>query len=458
MSQQSERITIIGAGLVGALLSLFLAKRGFAVTIHESRPDMRRTDISAGRSINLALANRGIDALTRAGLMDAVQPHLIPMRGRMIHGEDGSVALQPYGTKPHEQIYSVSRGALNKLLLDAAEAAGAVINFNQPCEHIDLNGKTIAFADDSSGDMAAVPFHILIGADGGGSQVRTAIAEASGGGVSEEILGHGYKELTIPPGPDGAFQLEKNALHIWPRGGYMLIALPNPDGSFTATLFLPNAGETSFESLSTAAAVDAFFRRHFADAAALIDDLTESFFANPTGRLGTIRCRTWRHQGDAVLIGDAAHAIVPFHGQGMNAGFEDCVALDACLDRHGADWDAAFAAFENLRKPNADAIADMALENYVEMRDSVRDPKFLLKKSLAWKLEALYPEDFIPRYAMVMFHLMPYAEAFARGQNQDEILDALTERAKTIEDIDFDRARRLIEERILAPKATTTKG
>ncbi|MCG8546821.1 MAG: FAD-dependent monooxygenase, partial [Alphaproteobacteria bacterium] len=332
------------------------------------------------------------------------------------------------------------------------------IAFGQRCERIDLKHKTLTLTGENDGAARETPFHVLVGADGGGSKVRSAIAEATGSAVRDEVLGHGYKELTIPPGADGAFRLEKNALHIWPRGGHMLIALPNPDGSFTATLFLPNTGEDSFEALKTADDVEGFFRRHFADAVPLIDDLSGSFFANPTGRLGTIRCRPWRHDGDAVLIGDAAHAIVPFHGQGMNAGFEDCVALDACIERHGENWSAAFAAFEDLRKPNADAIADMALENYVEMRDSVRDPKFLLKKDLAWKLEALYPEDFIPRYAMVMFHLMPYAEAFARGKIQDEILDALTESATTIEDVDFDRARRLIDERILTAKATAKEG
>ena len=445
MVNTNASITVIGAGPVGALMGIYLARRGLDVTIHERRPDMRRVAIPAGRSINLALANRGIDALERVGLIDEVRRHLIPMRGRMIHDEDGGLELQPYGNKPDEVIYSVSRGALNKILMNAAEAAGAAIRFRCRCDRLELDRRVLTLADENGGTVREHPFEVVIGADGGGSVVRAAIAAVAGGEVDEDILGHGYKELTIPPRPGGGFAMEKNALHIWPRGGYMLIALPNPDGGFTATLFLPNQGEDSFAALQTADQVAAFFDRRFADAVPLLADLRDSFFANPTGMLGTIRCLPWRRRGDAVVIGDAAHAIVPFHGQGMNAGFEDCVALDGCIARHGADWDGAFAAFESDRKPNADAIADMALENYVEMRDSVRDAKFMLKKQLAWKLEELYPDAFIPRYSMVMFHLLPYAEAWRRGKVQAEILDELTVSATSLDAVDFDRAGRLVE-------------
>lgn len=430
-------------------MSLFLARRGFSVALYETRPDMRRVDISAGRSINLALANRGIDALSRVGVMRDIESHLIPMRGRMIHDHDGGLQLQPYGNKPGEVIYSVSRGALNKALMDAAEAAGVAIRFNQRCDHVDLAGKKLTFSREDSGEQQVISYHKVIGADGGGSVVRGAIAAASGGAVSDEPLDHGYKELTVPAGPGGDHRMETNALHIWPRGGYMLIALPNTDGSFTATLFLPHEGGNSFESLRTPDAVEAFFDRQFPDAVPLIDNLAHSFFANPTGRLGTVRCQGWHDGGNGLLIGDAAHAVVPFHGQGMNAGFEDCVALDRQLETHGDNWAAAFSAFEAERKPSADAIADMALENYIEMRDSVRDPKFQLRKELAWKLETLYPDQFIPRYSMVMFHLLPYADAYARGRIQAAILEDLTKTADTLDQVDLDHARKLVEDRIL---------
>ena len=438
-------ITIIGAGPVGALMSIYLARRGFDVTVYERRPDMRRVAIPAGRSINLALANRGINALEKIGLMDEVNEHLIPMRGRMIHHEAGDLDLQPYGNKPEEVIYSISRGELNKTLMNAAEAEGVTIHFNRRCESLDIVAGRFALVDEIGGETFDPSYGVIVGADGGGSIVREAIIKAAGGEVREDVLGHGYKEFSIPPGPDGGFPMDKNTLHIWPRGGFMLIALPNPDGSFTATLFLPNEGEDSFANLQTNQDVETFFDRHFADAVPLVVNLTDSFFENPTGMLGTIRCFPWRHRGDAVVMGDAAHAIVPFHGQGMNAGFEDCVALDGCIEQYGDNWDKIFAEFEANRKPDAEAIADMALENYIEMRDTVRDPKFSLKKELAWKLEELYPDTFIPRYSMVMFHLLPYAEAYRRGKIQAAILDELTEFATSVDDVDFGQAEILIE-------------
>lgn len=444
---QSHHIVLVGAGPVGSLMALYLARRGFHVTVYERRPDMRRVDISAGRSINLALANRGIDALSRVGLMGEVEKHLIPMRGRMIHDRDGSLQLQPYGNKPHEVIYSVSRGELNKKLMSAAEAAGVDLKFGQRCDTVDLSERTLSVTHEETGEQQTVSFEAVIGADGGGSVVRGAIIEINGGGITEEPLDHSYKELTIPSGPDGKHQMDPNALHIWPRGGYMLIALPNTDGSFTATLFLPNGGDSGFDNFTDPPDVEEFFAQQFSDAVPLIGNLMDSFFKNPTGRLGTIRCDDWHYRGAGLLMGDAAHAIVPFHGQGMNAGFEDCVALDDCLESNPDDWEAAFVSFQAGRKPNADAIADMALENYVEMRDSVRDPKFQLRKEAAWKLEALYPDRFIPRYSMVMFHLLPYADAYARGRIQEKILMDITEHANSIDDVDFDRARTLVEKR-----------
>jgi kynurenine 3-monooxygenase len=371
------------------------------------------------------------------------------MRGRMVHDESGGQQLQPYGNKPHEVIYSASRAALNGILLTAAEAAGATIRFNCRCAGIHLAGNRVALVDEESGERFERAFGVVIGADGSGSVVREAIARATGGTVDDDRLGHGYKELTIPPGPDGAHRMEKNALHIWPRGGFMLIALPNLDGSFTATLFLPHEGKESFASLQTEEAVAAFFEARFGDAVPLVDDLAGTFFRNPTGTLGTVRSHPWHHGGKAAIVGDAAHAIVPFHGQGMNAGFEDCVALDGCIDRHGGDWRRVFAAFADARKPDAEAIADMALENYVEMRDAVRDPAFLLRKALAWKLEELYPDIFIPRYSMVMFHLLPYAEAYRRGRIQAGILEELCASVTSVDEVDLARARQLIEEKLM---------
>ncbi|MEX0899559.1 MAG: NAD(P)/FAD-dependent oxidoreductase [Gammaproteobacteria bacterium] len=426
----TKRITIAGAGLAGSLLAIFLAKRGIEVTVLESRADLRKVKLSAGRSINLALANRGISALRAAGVMDRVEPLLIKMRGRMLHTRSGETSLSPYGQTEDEVIYSVSRGALNGVLLDAAEDTGRVdLRFGQ--------------AWPAAPDSDARP---LIGADGGGSAVRHMLVERYGAHSSEQLIDHGYKELTMPAA-DGRHAMERSALHIWPRGGYMLIALPNLNGSFTVTLFLPMTGENSFASLADGKAGEAFFAREFPDALALLPDLADEFTRNPVGRMGTVRAQPWRQDGEVVLLGDAAHAIVPFHGQGMNCAFEDCEALDGCLARHGGDWVRVFADFEAARKPNADAIAEMALENFVEMRDLVANPRFQLQKQIAFTLERRHPGRFIPRYAMVMFHAMPYAEAQRRGVVQQGILDELTNAIQRIEDVDFARADRLIEER-----------
>lgn len=438
----TERVTIVGAGLAGSLLAIVLARRGLDVTVYESRPDLRKVAISAGRSINLALANRGIDALRGVGVMDRVEPLLIEMRGRMLHPVSGELNFQPYGRTPTEVIHSVSRGGLNGVLLDAAEATGHVdIRFGQPCTGYDFDAAVLVV----DGTRTACP--VVIAADGAGSAIRASMARQCGAMVTEELLAHGYKELTIPAAPDGGYLLERGALHIWPRGGYMLIALPNLDGSFTATLFLPMRGPESFEALDNPTAIDAFFARRFPDALALMPGLTGHFLANPTGRMGTIHTRPWHVDGRALLLGDAAHAIVPFHGQGMNAAFEDCAALDRCIATHRTDWASVFAAFEQERRPNTDAIAEMALENYVEMRDLVARPRFQLQKALGFLLEERHPGRFIPRYAMVMFHSLPYAEARRRGVVQQAILDALTDGVERIEDVDLAHADALIEAR-----------
>ena len=449
MNSGSKHITLIGAGPAGTLLSIYLARRDYRVTVYERRPDLRRTDIPAGRSINLALANRGMSALAEVGLGAPVNELLIEMRGRMLHDERGDQQLQLYGRKPHEFIYSISRQALTALLLNAAEATGRVqILFNHSCQRIDFARHLLSIRDESQGAVQPVEFERVIGCDGIHSPVRQALLEAASGRCVEEPLDHGYKELSIPPGTGGAFQMEPHALHIWPRGGYMLIALPNQDGGFTVTLFLPNEGLDSFATLTSAGAVRSFFERNFPDAVPLMAHLADEFFAHPTGGLSTIRTTPWHYGGAAVILGDAAHAIVPFHGQGMNCAFEDCSTLNACMERYGEDWAAVFAEFERLRKPNAEAIADLSLENYVEMRSTVRDPKFQLKKELAWRIEERHPHRFIPRYSMVMFHRLPYAEAKRRGAVQEEILEALTAGITDLDQIDYAYADRLVSERL----------
>jgi kynurenine 3-monooxygenase len=441
--RDTSEITLVGAGLAGSLLSIFLARRGHRVTLLERRPDPRNAAPSAGRSINLALANRGISALEEVGVMESLRPALIPMAGRMLHDEEGRLKLVPYGNKPHEVIYSISRAGLNTLLLDVAEGTGKVsIRFGETVSGVDFANRKVL--------PQATPYDVLIGTDGSASAVRAAILEGTGGRLDESPLGHGYKELTIPAATAGGgrWRMEKNALHIWPRGEYMLIALPNVDGSFTATLFLPNRGEESFDVLTTPEAVHGLFARRFADAIPLMPRLVEDFFGNPTGHLETIRCAPWSFEDQALVLGDAAHAIVPFHGQGMNAAFEDCSAFDQSLRDTDRPWNEVFVEFETRRRPNTDAIADMALENYVEMRSTVREPKFQLKKDLSFRLEERHPGRFIPRYSMVMFHTIPYAEARQRGAIQEGILDELTSRASRLDEVDLARADRLIAERL----------
>ncbi|NQZ05716.1 MAG: FAD-dependent monooxygenase [Algicola sp.] len=457
-----QHITVIGAGPVGSLTAIYLAQRGYQVSVFEKRPDMRNSNISAGRSINLALANRGIHPLNEVGLMDKIEKMLIPMNGRMVHDIQGNTNFQAYGQREHEVIYSISRGELNKLLMNEAQATGSVdIHFCEAVTDIDFEQKTVSFTNENSGETTTHPFELLIGADGSGSIVRKAIHQQLGSKEHSEDgpfnrfdqLGHSYKELCIPAGKDKNFLIEKKALHIWPRGEYMLIALPNLDGSFTVTLFLPNEGENSFAELTTEESVTAFFKEQFADALAVIPTLAEDFFANPTGHLATVRCDPWHHANNTLLIGDAAHGIVPFHGQGMNCGFEDAGVLNQILDKFADNehdnWENVFAEYAAERQPNGNAIADLALDNYIEMRSSVADPKYLLKKELAFELEKRHPDHFIPRYSMVMFHLLPYADAQRRGVIQNEILNELTANATEVAEVDMDLADKLIGERLM---------
>ena len=447
MSALGERgpVVVVGAGPAGALMALYLARRGCEVAVYEARADIRRVEMSAGRSINLALATRGIVSLVDVGVIERVDEITIPMRGRMIHADDfAELVLQPYGTRAHEVIHSVSRRDLNAILLDAAEATGRVdIEFASRVRSVDIDAGTLTVAGPGSG-ARTVPFGTVFAADGAGSELRKAVVAASGGAAELCWLDHGYKELQIPPAGDGGFLLDPNALHIWPRREFMLIALANPGGDFTATLFAPNSGEGSFASLSDPEAVSPFFNRQFPDFAALVPDVVEQFFENPAGRLATMRSRGWSVDDRAVLLGDAAHAIVPFHGQGMNLAMESARALDRHLRDRPNDVAAAFTAFEAERKPNADAIADMALDNYVEMRAGVVDPGYLIRRELALELQRRYPDRLSPRYNMVMFSTMPYAEAAARAARQGEILGELTAGRVSLAEVDMDRAAELV--------------
>jgi kynurenine 3-monooxygenase len=451
-----NKITIAGAGLVGALLATLLAQRGFSVEVFERRPDPRKAGFLGGRSINLALAERGWHGLRLAGLASTLAPLAVMMRGRMVHHLDGHTELLRYGRDDSEVIWSINRGSLNMALLDAAQAAGAQLHFERRLRAVDWDNSSLQLMDDSSSASRTHPFSVLIGADGAGSALRAAMTQQISLGERFEPLDHGYKELEIPAlvqqppalSPQPCFAMEPNALHIWPRGNYMCIALPNAEGSFTVTLFLPNAGEPSFSSVQSPAQARELFARDFADAVPLIPDLEKDFAANPTGLLGTLYLDRWHIDGRALLVGDAAHAIVPFHGQGMNCGFEDAVELAGIMADSAYDSAGAFAEFERRRKPNADAIAAMALENYIEMRDSVADSRFLLMRALERQLAARHPGLFVPRYWMVTFSRLPYATALARGQIQSAIVHELCAGKTELAQIDLHRADALIAERL----------
>lgn len=448
MIESTKRdITVIGAGLAGALLATLLAQRGWQVDVYEKRGDPRKHGYAGGRSINLALAERGRHALQLAGADGAVMAHAVMMRGRMVHFRDGRTELQRYGRDDSEVIWSVHRGDLNISLLDIAEAAGVRLHFDHALVDVDFDRHTARFRDESDGSQHSVDFSSLVGADGVGSALRAAMSRRVDLGERVEFLGHGYRELEIPPAADGSFRIEPHALHIWPRDSFMCIALPNDEKTFTVTLFLPNEGDPSFSSVTTGADARALFAREFADTLALIPQLEADFERNPAGALGTLYLDSWHTGSDAVLMGDAAHAMVPFHGQGMNCAFEDCVALANCLDAY-PDRAEAFAAFQQQRLPNARAIQQMALENYLEMRDRVDDDDFLLQRDLERELAARHPGRFVPRYAMVSFMCVPYVVALERGAVQRAILDQLTQGKHALADVDLALADALVVARL----------
>ena len=446
---KNSRITIVGSGLAGPLLGISLKDRGFEVDIFERRPDMRRVRISAGRSINLALSTRGIHALREAGVWAEIQKIIIPMKGRMMHSLAGELTFQPYGKDDSEVINSVSRAELNIALMNAAERRGVKIHFDQRCTGFDLRSGQVHLLNEDTGASSSVDAELVIGTDGAASAVRTEFLKTPRFNFSQQYLDYGYKELTIPAAANGRHLMETHALHIWPRGSYMLIALPNIDGTFGCILFLPFEGENSFAQLNNDSDVRAFFEAHFPDVVLLMPKLAENFFANPTGSMVTVKCSPWHHDGKALLLGDAAHAIVPFFGQGLNCSFEDCTVLLELVDRQGAEWPQVFADFERARKTNTDAIADLAVENFVEMRDRVADPRFLFKKKAELALEARFPGHFVPKYAMVTFHRVPYAVAASRGKIQDRILAELCDPIERIDDIDWRKAHELIHRELV---------
>jgi kynurenine 3-monooxygenase len=416
----ARSVTILGAGLVGSLLAVLLRKRGYEVTVYERRPDMRKASMSAGKSINLAMSARGWKALDMAGLRKDIEELAIPMPGRYMHQPDGTGVFQPYG-KNNEAIYSVSRGELNKKLMTLAEQVGATIYFGQRCNRVDVPNNRV-YMEDADGKETIVDADLLFGSDGAFSALRNGYQFLDRANLTQHYIEHGYKELCIPPDENGNLRMEKNALHIWPRKNFMLIALPNTDGTFTCTLFLPFEGEISFEKLKTEADVTAFFKEHFPDAVPMMPTLIEDFFANPTSSLVTIRISPWHYKDKSALIGDAAHAIVPFYGQGMNAGFEDCTILASLIDKHGDDWATILNQYDQKRKPNGDAVLELALMNFIEMRDKVAEPAFLERKKIEKELGKRYPEKFVSVYEMVSFTHTPYNTAWSCIKAQDKLL------------------------------------
>lgn len=459
-----QKVIMIGAGLAGSLLAIYLAKKGIAVDIYEARADMRLAEVAAGRSINLALSDRGIAALREVGMDEYMLSEAVPMLGRMIHSVNGDTKLLPYSGRQGEYINSVSRAGLNVALMNEAEKNRHVkFYFRQKCVGFDPASGEAVLEEQETGEKTTVKGDTLIATDGAGSAVRDAMErDMPEFTLSQVFLEHGYKELHIPPAPDGDFLMEKNALHIWPRHKFMMIALPNFDGSFTCTLFLANKGRNSFEEISRGStrtntdktgdrsAFDPrksaannsgmrdFFQTHFADAIPLMPTLEEDFLTNPVGLLGTIKCYPWHVGGKALLLGDSAHAVVPFYGQGMNCAFEDCRVLNGLIEKHGTDWETVFKEYQQARKINTDAIADMAEENFYEMRDATADPVFQRKRELETRLEQTYP-DYFSKYSMVTFREdLPYAEAKRRGNAQDKLLMEICAGVEDVKELDLD--------------------
>jgi len=420
MTKTSKNIAIIGSGLVGSLLAVYLRKKGHSVTVFDRRPDIRTIEFS-GRSINLAMSNRGWRSLQKVGLEEQIKEIAIPLDKRAMHVNDKPVYFQKYG-KGGEAIWSISRGILNKRMIDLAEDTGAVFRFNEKVWDVNLPEAKIYTGESEKSEWKEYQYDIIFGCDGAFSRVRHKMQRRSRFDYSQDFLDVGYKELTIPANEDGTHKLDKNSFHIWPRGKFMLIAMPNIDGSFTCTLFLPFEGEVSFEKITTPEEAKAFFKEYFPNVKKEIENLSQDFFKNPTSAMVTMKCYPWTYWNKVALVGDSAHAIVPFYGQGMNAGFEDIYVLNELMETHGDDWDTIFSEYQKTRKPNADAIAELSYRNFVEMSSKTANPKFLLQKKIEKWFAKKHPEKWIPVYSRVTFSDRPYAEALAIGDKQEAIM------------------------------------
>ena len=418
-----KHITIVGGGLVGSLLAVFMAKRGHTVHVFERRPDPRKTDVYAGRSINLVVSHRGWTALRAAGVEEAVQRIVVPVYARMTHDRDGKLTRLPYSID-ERAIHSVSRGELNKVLLTEAEKLPNVtLHFDHRCTGVDLDTATCSFHDEVEGDNIAVRADVVLGADGAPSAVRQEMMKGRFN-FSQSFIEHDYKEIAFPPNADGTPQMDPNCLHIWPRRQFMMMGLANTDGGFTGTLFMPHEGEYSFDTIQDEQDLMRFFEAHFKDAIPMLPDLAEQYFRNPQSNLAIIRCAPWTHKDKVALVGDSAHAIVPFYGEGMNSGYEDCKVLNDLLNEHGDDdWGTVLDAYGKARKPNGDAIADLSLRNFVEMRDLVADPRFILRKKIEGRLQQRHPDKWLPLYSQVKFSDIPYVDAWNEGLRHDRIME-----------------------------------
>jgi len=425
LMQKSKNIAVIGSGLVGSLLALFLRKRGHEVTVFDRRPDVRHIQFS-GRSINLAMSNRGWDALKKVGIEAEIRKLALPLDKRALHLNDKPLYFQKYG-KEGEAIYSISRGILNRKMIDLAEAAGAVFKFEEKVWDIELSEAKIYTGESEKGAWQEYQFDIVFGADGAFSRVRHKMQRQSRFNYSQEFIDVGYKELTIPANADGTHKLDNTSFHIWPRGEFMLIAMPNLNGSFTCTLFMPFEGAVSFENIKTEVQAEGFFANYFPDIKEDISNLTSDFFKHPTSAMVTMKCFPWTYGDKVALVGDSAHAIVPFYGQGMNAGFEDISVLDDLMLQYGNDWEKIFREYENSRKPNADAISELSYRNFIEMSSKTADPGFLLRKKIEKHFAEKYPDKWVPLYSRVTFSNKPYAEALSIGDEQRAIMDKVME-------------------------------
>ncbi|MEE2953824.1 MAG: NAD(P)/FAD-dependent oxidoreductase [Bacteroidota bacterium] len=422
----SKKITIVGAGLVGSLSAIYMSQRGYKVDIYERRNDLRADIITAGKSINLALSERGWKALKKVGVHTAVKEIAIPMEKRIMHDLEGGIYEQMYGN-PGQAIFSVSRVKLNVLMMDLAEKNGVNLFFNEKCIDIDPNIPHVILENTDNGSHKTVVSDIIIGADGAFSRVRSQIVKKNKHEFSDQYIKHGYKELLIPANKDGSYKLDKNGLHIWPRGDFMLIALANLDGSFTCTLFAPFKGVDSFETLKDKDSIEKYFEKMFPDFYPLINDLYKQFQDNPTSSLGIIKTYPWHVQDKVILLGDSAHATVPFYGQGMNCGFEDCRILDKLLDKYSSNIKKAFKEYSLIRKPNGDGLQSLSMHNFVVMRDKTADPLFLLQKKIEQKFAQKYPEKWTPLYSMVSFTNIPYSEAWEIGMRQENLMKTIME-------------------------------